>query len=197
MHTSLYVYIHVYISEFPSSWWGPRREEGGIQYWVAWLWRVAWTVVWFLHLRVRPCCMWHLTRHPWKGPLNAGSQWKYLGKITQVSPGDWTHVRIGKNTICMNEAIGTKCMKNYWHLMDVDVIFSYVKCPSTCSRVCVWVCSHVKSWLKLIGEFNLWQWKLFSIVPSYLKNKLGVFLFSWIMFNLYKNIHICSIGFWG
>lgn len=52
-----------------------------------------------------------LTCH-WKSPVSTGPQQKYPGKKTRVSSGVG-HVRSGKNTICANQDLATKCMKNY------------------------------------------------------------------------------------
>lgn len=52
-----------------------------------------------------------LTCH-WKSPVSAGFQQKYSGKTALVSSGVG-HVIFGKNTICVNQDLATKCVKNY------------------------------------------------------------------------------------
>lgn len=72
--------------------------------------------MWLLHLRVVPGCVWRLTGHvPGKAlQVQDLTQRTDPGKITRVSSGAGHMLDgFGRNTVCVNQAVGTKCMKNY------------------------------------------------------------------------------------
>lgn len=87
-----------------------------------------------------PCGIW--PNMSLEKPCNYMISTKISWKKTLVSSGVG-HVRFGKNTICVNQDLATKCMKNYWHLMAVDIIiFSDIKYISTYSRVRLWMITY-------------------------------------------------------